>query len=122
MSQAASNGPRSAVVTGASRGIGRAIAIALAEDGFTVVAHYASNRREAEITQETIAARGGTCHLACCDLGGEGGPRQLVAKARQLVDRIDVLVNNAAVLYGGTPDALSPWQLEQTFADRKSVV
>lgn len=103
-------------MTGASRGIGRAIALALAEDGFIVVAHYARNRAEAEITQQTVVARSGTCHLVCCDLGDDDGPRRLVGEARRLVGGIDVLVNNAAVLHGGTPEELSREQLEQTFA------
>ncbi len=59
---------RSALVTGASRGIGRAIALALARDGYEIMINYRTNEREAKGVMETILARGGTASLLPFDV------------------------------------------------------
>ncbi len=60
--------PKRVLVTGSSRGIGRAIALALAEDHFAVTVHYRSRRKDAEETAQFIRENGGTCHLLSFDI------------------------------------------------------
>ncbi|HWX93052.1 MAG TPA: SDR family oxidoreductase [Terriglobales bacterium] len=88
---------QTALVTGASRGIGRAIALHLAKAGAEVIVHYHKNRAAAESVAGEL---GGTARLAQADLRS---PREIDALVKTLADvRLDVLVNNAA-LWGGTP-------------------
>jgi 3-oxoacyl-[acyl-carrier protein] reductase len=84
-------------VTGASSGIGRAIAETFAAHGATVLlTHRASPDRAREVA-EAIAARGGQARVAQADLGTRAACEQLVAQARDELGRLDVWVNNAGV-------------------------
>jgi NAD(P)-dependent dehydrogenase (short-subunit alcohol dehydrogenase family) len=84
-----------ALVTGGSRGIGRAIARELARAGATVVVHYGSN---AEAARETVAMLGSGGHVALgADLTDPDAAWALVEQAHGELGRIDILVNNAAV-------------------------
>ncbi len=86
---------RVVLVTGASRGIGRAIALRFAEQGARVVVHYAVNEAAAH---ETLAQLAGDGHLALrADLGDPGAVESLVQRVVAACGRIDVLVNNAAI-------------------------
>ncbi|HEY7045738.1 MAG TPA: SDR family oxidoreductase [Jatrophihabitantaceae bacterium] len=86
---------RVVLVTGASRGIGRAVAARFAEGGATVVVHYAVNEAAA---QETLAGLPGTGHLAiAADLADPHAVAGLVAQLVAARGRIDVLVNNAGI-------------------------
>jgi 3-oxoacyl-[acyl-carrier protein] reductase len=88
---------QTALVTGASRGIGRAIALHLAKAGAEVIVHYHNNRAAAESVAGEL---GGPARLVQGDLRS---PREIDALVKTLADvRLDVLVNNAA-LWGGTP-------------------
>ncbi|MEZ5773134.1 MAG: SDR family oxidoreductase [Hyphomicrobiaceae bacterium] len=86
---------RTILVTGASRGIGAAIAEAVGSCGATVIAHYGRSREAAE----AVAGRIGRarCHLIEADLAAEDGPERLWSAALALAPRIDVLVNNAGI-------------------------
>lgn len=94
-----------AVVTGASGGIGRAVALRLSEEGYAVIAHYLTREDAARELRETITAAGGTCWLARADLATVVGIQELV---REVVDILEShpdltlqgLVNNAARLLG----------------------
>lgn len=90
---------RGVLVTGASGGIGRAIAVAFADAGDRVAVHYSSRRDEAE---RTLAALPGEGHaLVPGDLADPGQVANLAAAADTAVGGVDVLVNNAAVVTAG---------------------
>ena len=89
---------RTALVTGASRGIGRATAAALAEAGARVLVHYGRSAKEAESLVASIQAKGGRADAISADLGTPDGAAQLAKQVRAIVgDRLDVLVLNAGI-------------------------
>jgi len=87
-----------ALVTGASRGIGRAIAEAFAAEGAGVVLNYNRGAAEAEEAVQVIAARGGRAHAIKADVGDEAQAEMLVSETVERLGGIDILVNNAGVL------------------------
>src|SRR5271166_578264 len=87
-----------ALVTGASRGIGRATAAALARAGAHVLVHYGRSAQEAESLVSEIQAKGGRAEAISADLGTPDGASLLADQVRSIVgDRLDVLVLNAGV-------------------------
>lgn len=91
--------PRSvAVVTGASRGIGAAIAERLAKDGHAVVVNYAGNRREADQVVERIAAAGGEAIALQADVSDPAAVQRLFEAVESRFGGVDVLVNNAGIM------------------------
>lgn len=87
-----------ALVTGASRGIGAAIAQRLAAEGAELVLHYGSGSVEAEAVAATLRESGTKAHLVQADLAAVDGGQQLVERLAALkLPRIDILVNNAGV-------------------------
>lgn len=87
---------RTALVTGGSRGIGRASALSLASAGARVIVHYGSSLDEAQSVAEEICSAGGKADIACADLNSPEGPASLAKQVRQLVGaRLDILVANA---------------------------
>src|SRR5271168_856462 len=89
---------KTALVTGASRGIGRATAIALGRAGAHVLAHYGRSTQEAESLVAEIRANGGRADAISADLATPQGAAMLAKQARSIVgDRLDVLVLNAGI-------------------------
>ena len=88
---------KTALVTGGSRGIGRAIAERLAADGASVVFSYRAAEREAAEVAAAIAAAGGTAHAVQADLADPQAARDLYDEAERLLGPLDILVNNAGV-------------------------
>ena len=89
---------KTALVTGASKGIGRAIALALAEAGAHVLVHYGRSAKEAESIVSEIETKGGRAHAISADLGTPDGAALLAQQVRSIVDdRLDVLVLNAGI-------------------------
>lgn len=87
-----------AIVTGASRGIGRSIAIRLARDGFAVVVNYAGNATKAEAVVAEIRATGGNAIALQADVADAEQVATVFAIAKETYGRIDVVVNNAGVM------------------------
>jgi len=88
---------KTALVTGASRGIGRATALALAEQGTHVLVHYGRSAKEAESLVSDIQTKGGSANAISTDLGIPSGAEKLAKQVRSIVDRLDVLVLNAGI-------------------------
>jgi 3-oxoacyl-(acyl-carrier-protein) reductase len=88
---------RVALVTGASRGLGRAIAIKLAEEGAKVAIHFRTGELEARQVADEITAKGGTTILVRGDVSVKEEARAAVAKTIEHFGRLDILVNNAGI-------------------------
>ncbi|MCQ8242452.1 SDR family oxidoreductase [Rhizosaccharibacter radicis] len=88
---------RTAIVTGASGGIGAAISQRLAADGFAVAVHYSSSRDAADRLVAAIAANGGHAAAIPADLAAHDGARILFDQTEQRLGPVDVLVNNAGL-------------------------
>lgn len=86
-----------ALVTGASRGIGKEIAITLAKNGATVILNYQSNASKAEEVKAEIEANGGKAFLAQCDVSDFAKTEEMIQSLIGEFGRIDILVNNAGI-------------------------
>jgi len=89
---------RVAIVTGASRGIGAAIARRLARDGIAIFVNYAMNSEAADEVVSAISAKGGTALAVQADIGSPKGMANLFDAAEDAFGGVDILVNNAAVM------------------------
>lgn len=89
---------KTAIVTGASRGIGRAIAKRLAADGFSVVVNFAGNASKAKESVDEITAAGGKAIAIQGDISNPSDVQQLFEKTKQAFGQIDVVVNNAGIM------------------------
>src|SRR4051812_41845732 len=88
---------RTAIVTGASRGIGRAIAMALAEAGARVAINYRARAAEAAAVGQAIGELGGKALAIQADVGRAEDVQRLVHTCEERLGAVDLLVNNAAI-------------------------
>jgi 3-oxoacyl-(acyl-carrier-protein) reductase len=88
---------RVALVTGASRGIGRSIALALAREGASVAVNYRSGERSARAVAREIEELGGRAFLVKADVSDMAQAREMVEVVKVALGRLDILVNNAGV-------------------------
>jgi 3-oxoacyl-[acyl-carrier protein] reductase len=89
---------KTAIVTGASRGIGKAVAKRLARDGFAVVINYASNAKEADATVAKIKAEGGQAVAVKADVGNAAEVENMFDETVKAFGSVDVVVNNSGIM------------------------
>lgn len=94
---------KAVLVTGASTGIGAAVATAFARDGAHVAIHYHQSQQAAEAIRDAIVQRGGRAVLIRGDLAAPSEGAKVVAEAAEILGGLDILVNNAGSLTGRTP-------------------
>jgi len=108
---------RTALVTGASRGIGRATARALASAGARVIVHYGNAAQEADSLVAEIRAAGGNADAVGVDLGAPDGAQKLATEVRKLVgDRLDILVANAGIATAASIEDQTVEDFDRMFA------
>ena len=108
---------KTALVTGASRGIGRASALALAAAGAQVLFHYGSSASEAEAVASEIRKAGGRADIVAADLATADGAHKLARQTRAIVgDRLDMLVANAGVSKAATIEETTVEDFDKLFA------
>lgn len=90
-----------ALVTGASRGIGRAVALKLASEGAKVAINFAGSTSKAEAVKQEIEAQGGEAILVQADVSRADAVEEMVAKVQEAFGTIDILVNNAGITRDG---------------------
>ncbi|XYJ10857.1 SDR family oxidoreductase [Telluria sp. B2] len=100
--------PNVALVTGAGRRLGRAIALGLAQAGWDVAVHYRNSEREAIETFDAIRALGRRAALLACDLGDEAAVRALPGRAAEALGRVTCIVNNASLFEYDSATTFSP--------------
>lgn len=88
---------KTALVTGASGGIGKYIAEELALRGAKVALHYNSSEKAAEAIRDQIRANGGEAEIFCCDIRSNSAVRDMIKEIEEVFGGIDILVNNAGV-------------------------
>ena len=91
-----------AVVTGASRSIGRGVALALVEGGCAVVINYSKSRDEADEVVKSIKEMGGKAIAVKCDVSKRAEVEEMFAATIDEFGKVDILVNNAGVAFGGS--------------------
>jgi 3-oxoacyl-[acyl-carrier protein] reductase len=108
---------RTALVTGASRGIGRATAHALAAAGARVIVHYGNAAKEAESLVAEIRGAGGRADAVGVDLGAPDGAHKLAAEVRKLVgERLDIVVANAGIATAASIEDQTVEEFDRMFA------
>ena len=108
---------KTALVTGASRGIGRASALALAQGGAQVLVHYGRGKAEAEGVAAQIRNAGGRAEVVASDLAAPDGAHNLAKQVRGIVgDRLDILVANAGVAKSANIEDTTVEDFDRLFA------
>jgi len=108
---------KTALVTGASRGMGRATALALAAAGAHVIVHYGRNGDEAKTVVDQIRAGGGRADAVSADLAAPDGAHLLAAQVRNLAgSRLDILVANAGISNAASFETMTVKDFDSLFA------
>jgi 3-oxoacyl-[acyl-carrier protein] reductase len=108
---------KTALVTGASRGIGRASALALSKAGAQVLVHYSRGEKEAAAVVAEIRNGGGRADAVAADLAAPDGPHKLAKQVRTIIgDRLDILVANAGVSKAATIEDTKVEDFDNLFA------
>ena len=108
---------KTALVTGASRGMGRASALALAAAGAQVLVHYGRGAKEADGVVAEIRKAGGRADAIATDLATADGPGKLAKQARSIIgDRLDILVANAGISKAASIEEITVEDFDKLFA------
>jgi 3-oxoacyl-[acyl-carrier protein] reductase len=108
---------KTALVTGASRGIGRATALALAKAGAQVLVHYSSGEKQAAEVVAEIRKAGGRSEKIAADLRSPSGPHELAEQVRRIIGgRLDILVANAGISHAATIEDMKVEDFDSLFA------
>jgi NAD(P)-dependent dehydrogenase (short-subunit alcohol dehydrogenase family) len=108
---------KTALVTGASRGIGRAAALALAQAGACVLVHYGRGAKDADAVVAEIRKAGGRAEAAAADLAAPDGAHKLAEQTRRIVgERLDILVVNAGISKAATVEDTTVVDFDSLFA------
>jgi 3-oxoacyl-[acyl-carrier protein] reductase len=108
---------KTALVTGGSRGIGRASALALAAAGAQVLVHYGHGAEEADAVVAEIRQGGGRADTVAADLAASDGAHRLARQTRSIIgDRLDILVANAGVSKAATIEETTVEDFDRFFA------
>jgi 3-oxoacyl-[acyl-carrier protein] reductase len=108
---------KTALVTGASRGMGRAAALALAAGGARIIVHYGRKADEAKTVVDQIRTAGGRADALSADLAAPDGAHKLAAQVRNLTgDRLDILVSNAGISNATTFETMTVKDFDDLFA------
>jgi 3-oxoacyl-[acyl-carrier protein] reductase len=108
---------KTALVTGASRGLGRASALKLAQAGAQVLVHFSSGAEEAERVVAEIRKGGGRADSVGVDLAAADGPHKLAKRTREIIgDRLDILIANAGVSKAATIEETTVEDFDRLFA------
>jgi 3-oxoacyl-[acyl-carrier protein] reductase len=108
---------KTALVTGASRGMGRASALALAAAGAQVLVHYGRGAKEADSVVADIRKAGGRADAIATDLAAADGPHKLAEQARSIIGaRLDILVANAGISKPATIEETTVEDFDRLFA------
>lgn len=106
-----------AIITGGDSGIGRAVAVAFAREGASVVVSYLDETEDAEKTQQVVEKMGQQCVLVPGDIGEEAHCQAIIEQTLARFGRLDILVNNAALQFPQESiEQISSEQLQRTFA------
>ena len=105
-----------ALVTGASRGIGRAIAVRLGQDGAAVVVNYSGNHEAARETVAAVEAAGGRAVAVQADVGKVGDIQRLFDAAFEHFGKLDILVNNAGIMFNKPVADVTEEEYDRIFA------
>jgi 3-oxoacyl-[acyl-carrier protein] reductase len=108
---------KTALVTGGSRGIGRAAAIALGKAGAHILVHYGRSAKEAEAVVAQLREAGGRADAVSADLGAADGAHKLAKQVRGIVgERLDILVANAGISRPATIEETTVADFDELFA------
>lgn len=105
-----------AVVTGASRGIGKAIALKLASMDMTVIVNYAGSKEKAENVVKEIEEKGGRAEAIQCDVSDFTQCQKMIEDVHKRYGRIDILVNNAGITRDGLVMAMKEEEFDDVIA------
>lgn len=107
---------KTVLVTGSSRGIGKAIAVKFAKKGFNVVINCAHQEEALQKTKAEIESYQVTCHAFLGDMGQFDEAKELFAQIKKLFGSLDVLVNNAGIAYVGLFTDMTPADWEKVMS------
>src|SRR5438105_11387775 len=104
-----------AIVTGASKGIGAAIAVQLADEGAAVVVNYASSKAGADKVVAKVAKNGGRAMAVQADISNPDDIKKLFSATKKEFDKIDILVNNAGIYEFAPLEQVTPEHFHKQF-------